>query len=111
METNYEAIEKSHGEIARERVRTDLESLTRDAEELLKATAGDVSEKASAARTRVAAALERAKATCTHLQEQTVATAKAAARKADVVIREHPYQFIGVAFGVGLLIGVLVTRK
>jgi ElaB/YqjD/DUF883 family membrane-anchored ribosome-binding protein len=45
------------------------------------------------------------------LQSQTVATAKAAAKKADVVIRDHPYESIGVAFGVGLLIGVLVARR
>lgn len=111
METNYEAIEKAHSAIARERVVDDLQTLTRDAEDLLKATAGDVSEKAKEARSRVAAALERAKTTCVHWQEQTVATAKAAAKKADVVIREHPYESIGVAFGVGLLIGVLVARK
>ena len=30
---------------------------------------------------------------------------------ADVVIRDHPYQSIGIAFGVGVLIGVLVARK
>jgi ElaB/YqjD/DUF883 family membrane-anchored ribosome-binding protein len=111
METNYEAIEKSHGAVARERIRADLENLTRDAEDLLKATAGDVSEKAKEARTRVAAALERAKTTCTHLQEQTVATAKAAAKKADVVIREHPYESIGVALGVGVLLGIVIARK
>jgi len=111
METNYEAFEKAQSDLARERVRADLESLARDAEDLLKATAGDASEKAKEARTRVVAALERAKATCVHLQEQTVATAKAAAKKADTVIREHPYESIGVAFGIGLLIGVLVTRK
>jgi ElaB/YqjD/DUF883 family membrane-anchored ribosome-binding protein len=27
------------------------------------------------------------------------------------VIRDHPYESIGVAFGLGLLIGVLVARK
>jgi len=111
METNYEAIEESHGAIARERVKADLETLTRDAEDLLKATAGDVSEKAKAARSRVAAALERAKTTCVHLQEQTMATAKVAAKKADTVIREHPYETIGVAFGVGVLLGVVLTRR
>ena len=111
METNFETIEKSHGAIARERVRADLETLTRDAEDLLKATAGDVSEKAKEARTRVAAALERAKTTCVHLQEQTVATAKAAAKKADTVIREHPYESIGVALGVGVLLGIVIARR
>ena len=111
MEINYEAIENAHSTIARQRVLSDLQTLSRDAEDLLKATAGDVSEKAKEARMRVAAALERAKTTCVHLQEQTVATAKAAAKKVDTVVREHPYESIGVAFGLGLLIGVLVTRK
>ncbi len=111
METNYEAIEQAHSAIARERVMSDLKNLTRDAEDLLKATAGDVSEKAKEARSRVTAALERAKTTYTQLQEQTVAKARAAAKQADVVIREHPYESIGIAFGVGLLIGVLVSRR
>jgi len=111
METNYENIEKAHSAMAKERVMSDLHTLTRDAEDLLKATAGDVSEKAKEARSRVAAAVERAKTTYLHLQDQTLATAKAAAKKADTVIREHPYESIGLAFGVGLLIGVLVARK
>ena len=37
--------------------------------------------------------------------------AREGARATDKVIREHPYQSIGLAFGLGLLIGVLVTRK
>lgn len=111
METNYAEIEKAHSAIARERVLADLQTLSRDAEDLLKATAGDVSDKAKEARTRLSAALERAKTTYSHLQESTIASARAAAKKADTVIRDHPYESIGVAFGLGLLIGVLVTRK
>jgi ElaB/YqjD/DUF883 family membrane-anchored ribosome-binding protein len=55
--------------------------------------------------------LERAKATCEHMQDQTLATAQAAAKKADTAIRSHPYESMGVAFGIGLLVGVLITRK
>ena len=50
--------------------------------------------------------IEKAKEVCVRLQEQTAAAAKAT----DKTIREHPYQAIGIAFGVGLLIGVLATR-
>ena len=89
----------------------DLKSLARDAEDLLKATAGDASEKAKEARERLGAALERAKSTCEDAQDQGIATVKAAAKKADTVIRDHPYETIGVAFGVGLLIGVLLRRR
>jgi len=111
METNAATIEKTASALARERVLTDLKTLTHDAEDLLKATVGDVSDRAKEARARMTAALERAKTTCEHLQEQTGATAKAAARKADSMIREHPYESIGIAFGVGLLLGLVLTRK
>ncbi|HTL16810.1 MAG TPA: hypothetical protein VL793_06210 [Patescibacteria group bacterium] len=33
------------------------------------------------------------------------------AKAADRVVREHPYPTIGVAFGLGLLLGFLVRRK
>jgi ElaB/YqjD/DUF883 family membrane-anchored ribosome-binding protein len=106
METHFEAMTPDSQD-ARERVKEDLHALMRDAEELLKATAGDMSEKAKLARTRLAEALEKAKGTYRQLEEKTVA----AARATDKVIREHPYESIGVAFGVGLLIGVLVARR
>ena len=40
-------------------------------------------------------------------EEKAVERAKAA----DKVIRTHPYQTIGIAFGVGLLVGFLARRK
>jgi ElaB/YqjD/DUF883 family membrane-anchored ribosome-binding protein len=111
METHFENMEHAHSNLARERVVADLKSLVRDSEDLLRATAGDVSEKAKEVRSRIAGALERAKVTCKELQDQTTANATAAARKADEMIREHPYESLGVAFGLGLLLGALVTRK
>jgi ElaB/YqjD/DUF883 family membrane-anchored ribosome-binding protein len=111
METHFENLEQAQSAIARERVLADLRTLAHDSEELLKATAGDVSEKAKEARSRLAAALARSKSTVEELQSQALAGAKAAAKKADTVIREHPYESLGVAFGVGLLIGVLVGRR
>lgn len=111
METHFENLEHAHSALARERVLADLKALMRDSEDLLKATAGDMSEKAKETRARLTAALERARESCGHLQEQTAATVEAAARKADTVIRTHPYESLGVVFGLGLLIGVLVARK
>ena len=111
METHFENLVQAHSVMARERVLRDLKTLAHDAEDLLKATAGDLNEKAKGARARLAGALERAKATGAELQELTVASAKAAAKKADMVIRHHPYESIGMAFGLGLLIGVLLARK
>jgi ElaB/YqjD/DUF883 family membrane-anchored ribosome-binding protein len=111
MEIELETTEDSPSALARERVLADLKSLVRDSEDLLKATASDVSEKAREVRTRLTAALERARSTCNEMQEETLAKAKEVAKRADTMVRAHPYESIGVAFGVGLLIGVLVNRK
>jgi ElaB/YqjD/DUF883 family membrane-anchored ribosome-binding protein len=90
-----------------ERLASDLGAVVRDAEELMSATAGQAGEKVSEVRRRLAAALESAKATCQQLQQKTIAAAKAT----DRTIRDHPYESIGIAFGLGLLVGVLVARK
>ena len=111
METHFENLVQAHSAMARERVLRDLKTLARDAEDLLKATAGDLSEKTKVARAHLTGALRRAKQTGAELQELTIASTKVAAERADTVIRDHPYESIGVAFGIGVLVGVLVTRK
>ena len=54
-------------------------------------------------RAKLESVVEKAKEACDRLQEQTAAAAKAT----DRTIRENPYQALGVAFGVGVLVGVL----
>jgi ElaB/YqjD/DUF883 family membrane-anchored ribosome-binding protein len=85
----------------------DLKTLSHDAEAVLHATSGQAGEKMTELRGRLTATLESAKATCRRIEEKAVAGAKVA----DKTIREHPYESIGAAFGVGLLIGVLVGRR
>jgi ElaB/YqjD/DUF883 family membrane-anchored ribosome-binding protein len=92
---------------ANEKLTSDLKSVVQDAEELMNATAGQAGEKVSAARSRLAAAIESAKASYQRVQEKTVAAAKAT----DKTIRAHPYESIGIAFGVGLLVGLLLARE
>lgn len=94
-------------EASRDKIVADFKTLMRDAEDLMKATAGDLGDKAKEARDRLTVALDRAKDSCSGLEEKAAASAKAT----DKVIRQHPYQSLGVAFGVGLLIGVLVNRR
>jgi ElaB/YqjD/DUF883 family membrane-anchored ribosome-binding protein len=57
-------------------------------------------------RDRLETALDKAKVACERLEQKTVAAAKAT----DKAVREHPYQALGVAFGIGVLIGVLAGR-
>ena len=107
METAFTQITDSTGEVSRQKLAQDLRVLIRDAEALLKAGAADAGGKMEDLKSRLRASVGQMKETCHDLEQKVAAGAKAT----DKVIREHPYESIGVAFGVGLLIGVLVTRK
>lgn len=85
----------------------DLQDLADDAKALLAATGHVAEEKVVEARKRLNDALDRTKEAWGRVQERAVAGAKAA----DETIREHPYQSIGIAFGVGALIGYLLARR
>lgn len=111
METHFPKLHRPGREQAGERVMTDLRSLVRDTEDLLRATAGDVTDKAKQARSRLSAAIGKAGNTCTDFQHRSVESAKSAARAADDTIRSHPAESIAIALGVGFLLGVMLRRK
>jgi len=94
-------------EINTDRLVSDLKTVTRDAEELLKTVSGEKGNGSNEMRMRLSSAIESAKATYHRLEEKAVAGAKAT----DKAIRAHPYESLGVAFGMGLLVGVLMWRK
>ena len=98
-----EAVKRGDSEKALQ----DLGAAVREGEEMLSTAAGEAGEKGRALRARLQTAIDKAKALYERLEEKTVAAAKAA----DQTVREHPYEAIGVAFGVGLLIGVLAARS
>ena len=85
----------------------DLGTAVQEGEEMLSEVAGANTEQGRAMRAKLQDAVDKAKALYDTLQEKTVAAAKAA----DQTVREHPYQAIGIAFGIGLLIGVLAARS
>jgi ElaB/YqjD/DUF883 family membrane-anchored ribosome-binding protein len=71
------------------------------------ATADVAGEKVSEARKRLAAALESGKKILGRVKEKAVEGAKAT----DEAVREHPYQAMAVAFGVGAIVGYLIARR
>ena len=93
-------------DVSTQKLLDDLKTVVRDGSELLKQSAGDLSEKGREARERLNIAIESARTTIERIQGKAIEKAKVT----DKIIREHPYQSIGVAFGIGILIGVLVNR-
>lgn len=89
----------------------DLKQVINDAEQLTKETAGDLNGRAKEVRDQLAVRIKDAKAQLEELETNVRAKAIEGAKETDKVIREHPYETLGVAFGIGLLAGVLLNRK
>jgi len=97
--------------VTKEKLVTDVKEVIHDAEVLIKATAGDLSEKAKDARAQLSAKIESARAQLSKWQAVAKEKAIEGAKQADQTIRAHPYESIAIAFGAGLLIGIIATRK
>jgi len=94
-----------------DRLLTDLHQVVTDAESLLRATADQTSAGASELRARVQSTLDRAKSSLGEFQSVAVERAKAAGKATDDYVHDNPWQSIGVAAGVGLLIGLLLSGR
>ena len=89
----------------------DLRMVVADAEELLKATANQTGERIAAARARAGESLQVAKARLDDAQAMVVERTKVAARATDDYVHDNPWQAIGIAATVGLILGALISRR
>jgi ElaB/YqjD/DUF883 family membrane-anchored ribosome-binding protein len=90
---------------------SDLKVVSADAEELLKMTADQVGDKAVELRQRMMARMEEAKADLARMQDIAMGKAKDAGRAADTYVRENPWTAVGIAAGVGVVLGMLISRR
>lgn len=88
----------------------DLQLVVSDAEELLRATAGQAGEKVSAARERIQDSLSAAKVRLADAEEAMLEKTRQAARATDEYVHENPWRAVGIAAGVGLVVGMLISR-
>jgi len=95
----------------KDKLMSDLKLVMSDAEALLAATASDAGEGVAELRARVASTLSRAKDGLIEAQGAVVDKAKAAARATDGYVHENPWKSVGIAAGVGLLLGMLIGRR
>ena len=79
---------------------SDLKAVIDDAEELLRATADQAGPKVKEVRERAEESLATARE---HLQS--------AGAELDTQVRAHPWAAVGIAAGVGLVLGILLSRK
>lgn len=98
-------------QVSTDKLMKDLRLVMMDAEELLKATAGQAGEKVASARARAEDSIRAAREALAEAGEAAVERGREAAESADVYVHEHPWTAIGIAAGVGLVIGLMLSRK
>lgn len=97
--------------ISKDKLVQDLRVVMTDAEELLRATANQAGEKVAAARERIQDSMHRAKVKLAEAEAVMLDKTKQAARVTDEYVHENPWRAVGIAAGVGLIIGLLIGRR
>jgi ElaB/YqjD/DUF883 family membrane-anchored ribosome-binding protein len=110
MNAHY-AVDTGLSDDTKQQLINDFKVVVADAEALLKATAGQGGEAVAALRAKTEASLAEAKAKMADAQAALLVRTKAAARATDEYVHTHPWQSIGAAAGVGVVIGLLIGRR
>jgi ElaB/YqjD/DUF883 family membrane-anchored ribosome-binding protein len=97
--------------VQKDKLMNDLRVVIADAEELLRMTADQAGDAAAEVRGRVQTRLLQARAELARLQDVAVTRAKEAGHVADEFVHENPWRSMGVAAGIGLVVGLLVGRR
>ena len=100
-----------NSEVTKDKLAADLRVVINDAEELLKATASQAGDKVAAARVKVQESMDVAKAKLARLGEAGVDKAKEAAAATDDFVHEHPWKAVGIGAAIGVIVGMLISRR
>jgi ElaB/YqjD/DUF883 family membrane-anchored ribosome-binding protein len=98
-------------EQSRTKLVDEFSNVLSEAEDMLKRAANETGDKARDLRSQVEAKLLTAKLRLQELEGQAVDRAKEAARATDDYVHEHPWQSIGIAAAIGVLIGLMMNRR
>ena len=96
---------------SKEKLVSDMKVVVSDAEEILRATAGVAGDKIGELRERILDRLHDAKIRLADAEEMLLTRTKEAARATDDYVNDNPWRAVGIAAGVGLLLGILIGRR
>ena len=101
----------SQADINTDKLVEDLKVVVRDAEALLRATSAQTGEKIQEVRARAEESLRVAKERLTAAEEEALRRAREFADATEEYVRDNPWQSVGIAAGVGLVLGLLISRR
>ena len=97
--------------VTKDKLVSDLKVVITDAEELLRATASQAGEKVAAARVRIQESMEDAKRRMADLGSAAGDQARIAARATDDFVHENPWKAVGIGAALGVILGMLISRR
>jgi ElaB/YqjD/DUF883 family membrane-anchored ribosome-binding protein len=100
-----------NSEVTTDQLIEDLKTVMTDAEALLKATSAQTGEKIQEVRARAEESLRLAKQRLTAAEEEALRRAREFADATEEYVRDNPWQSVGIAAGVGLVLGLLISRR
>ena len=89
----------------------DVSGAISDAEEMLAEAAGSTGEKAAELRRKALEQLSALRGRLDDVRQKALDQSKAAARVTDDYVHDHPWRAIAVAGCLGVVIGMLITRR
>ena len=96
---------------AQEKLISSVKLSLNDAEALLREAAGATGDRAVELREQALAAMKQTREALYDAQDEALAQGRKAARATDEYVHDNPWQAIGMAAMVGLLLGVLLSRR
>ncbi|MEW5888763.1 MAG: DUF883 family protein [Pseudomonadota bacterium] len=97
--------------VTKDKLVADFKAVVADAEELLRLTANQAGDKIGDLRAKLQDHLVAAKAKLAETEAAVVEKTKAAARATDDYVHDNPWKAVGIAAGIGLVIGLLIGRR
>jgi len=94
-----------------EKLIDDVRAVVRDAEALLQATTSEGGERLNAVRSRTMDSLQKARDRLAAMEEGAADQVREATEAAEDYVQKNPWQAVGMAAGVGLLLGLLIGRR
>lgn len=91
--------------------RSDMKTLVKDAQELFREATSATGERADELRTRGLQLLDSALVKAHEVQAAAIETGKEIAEKTDDYVHENPWRAVAIAGGVGVVLGLLISRK
>jgi ElaB/YqjD/DUF883 family membrane-anchored ribosome-binding protein len=101
----------SMNEVTKAELVAEFKTVIADAEALIKATANHGGEKVDQLRSQAEASLASAKDKIEDLHEDLIDKGREAVKATDDYVQENPWKAVGIAAGIGLVIGLLVSRR